>query len=224
MTPAILDAFADELIKVAVSAATTLSLLQRRAQQGVRVLPQAMEAAQHAAAAGAAGTPAMARRAALHAGDSVRANRELAQRIAPAAEARGRIQQGYEAATRGERGVYTKRMMSKRYDYGATRDLGTGVGMAGDKALSYTKAHVNRVAPAASGVFDRPHQLVLPHGYEAAVAPPVAPRRALPVPAAGDATGVHTPSGKRRIAANATPTSPEATPTQILTPRPQAVA
>lgn len=213
MTPAVLDAFFDELqTKVAVSAATTLALLQRRAQQGVRVLPQAMEAAQHAAAAGASSTPAMARRAALHARDSVVASRELAQRIAPAAQNRQRILSGYEAASRGDKGVYTKRMMSKRYDYGATRDVSSGVGMAGDKALSYTSKHVRTVAPHSPGILDRPHQLKLPEGYEAAMAPPPVPAK---MPPPGDATGVHTPSGKRRIAAN----TPVGDATQAGTPR-----
>lgn len=89
MDALVLRSFGSELEKLAVSAATTLSLLQQRAAQGARVAPALMQRAETAAAQGLTHTPAAARRAALGAGESVRAAQgaeQLATRSGTAAQ------------------------------------------------------------------------------------------------------------------------------------------
>jgi hypothetical protein len=134
----VLKSFSQELEKLSVSAATTLSLLQQRVAQGARVAPAVMQRAEAAAAQGLTQTPAAARRAALGAGESVRlqqAAQEAAQNPVTQAS-KARLEAGYERAVSGAPGVFdTSKVLPAHYDYGATA-------MAGS-SHPYSRAHID---------------------------------------------------------------------------------
>lgn len=136
--------FGGELEKLAISAGTTLSLLQQRAAQGARVAPALMQRAEAAAAQGLTHTPAAARRAALGAGESVRAMRGAEGLAASAGTdaARAALQsraqqmtQAIESAPRSVTSPIVGGHMSRGYSPAAA-DF-----MAGRGSLAQAQAH-----------------------------------------------------------------------------------
>lgn len=109
--------FGGELEKLAISAGTTLSLLQQRAAQGARVAPALMQRAEAAAAQGLTHTPAAARRAALGAGESVRLQQATQQALQnPVTQAMQKRVQGAVQAEAAGAATRTGQPLSKGYE------------------------------------------------------------------------------------------------------------
>ena len=135
-----------ELQKLAISAGTTLSLLQQRAAQGARIAPKLMQGAEQAAAQGLAHTPSAARRAALGAGEAVRASQatQMAGQNPVTQAMRGRVLGAYEQGVSSSAVRDTSKLLPHHYDYGAT-------GMAGS-LHPYTQEHINSMMGSANVV------------------------------------------------------------------------
>lgn len=169
----IFEAFSRELEKRAVSAATTLKLLQGRAAQGARVAPGLMAKAQHAAASGAATTAPGMRRVALEAGDAARLQQRT-QALAPVKSGlQGRIQSA-------------DAMGAKAFDQSRPLQMHDALG----NTHNYSQAHIDTIAGSASRVSD-------PKGLIPAQSAGVGPTGTAPAakPAAGG-TAVARPSRK----------------------------
>lgn len=92
MTHPVFAGFAHEWEKRAVSAGSTLRLLQARAAQGVRIAPRLMQGAEQAAASGLARTAPGTRALALEAGQAARAQQATQSAAALKAPLQGRLQ------------------------------------------------------------------------------------------------------------------------------------
>lgn len=140
---AVLRACGRELEKLAISAGTTLSLLQQRAAQGARIAPKLLQGAEQAAAQGLTHTPSAARRAALGAGEAVRGAQASSQMLQnPVTQGmRQRVLGAYEQGVTNKAVRNTEHVLPLHYDYGAS-------GMAGS-VHPYTQEHINSMMGSA---------------------------------------------------------------------------
>lgn len=159
MLDPILICFA-EIEKRAVSAASTLRLLQARAGQGARIAPGLMAGAQHAAATGAQTSP-MLRRLALDSGQAARAQQQARSMLPVKAGLQQRIQQADAMGA-----ASFSQTPLRHHD-------------AFNNTHTYSPAHINTIAGSASRVAD-------PKGLMAAA---TGPASAATVPAAATQAG-----------------------------------
>lgn len=193
-------AFRDELTKIAISAGTTLSLLQQRAAQGARIAPKLMQSAEHAAATGLVHTPSSLRQTALGAGEAVRASQASSAALQnPVTQGmRQRVLGAYERSMSGGSGIRdTSKMLPSHYDYGAT-------GMA-EAQHAYTPEHINSMM--GTGVMHDPQGILASTGRRPSMmqqTPPMGASAATRV--TGPKAGATNPTGPTVIAPNAGPT------------------
>lgn len=140
----IFEVFSKELEKRAVSAATTLKLLQGRAAQGARIAPGLMAKAEHAAASGATRTAPTMRRMALEAGDAARLQQSTQAMGAVKAPLQGRIQAA-------------DAMGGAAFDQAKPLRVHDALG----NTHGYSQAHIDTIAGSASRVAD-PKGLLVP--------------------------------------------------------------
>ena len=142
MLDSIQRGFYAEFEKRAVSVARTLAVLRNRMAQGAAVAPGILADIERGA--GAARTPAMARRIALNAGDDVRLHQGMRRAISnPVTQAsRDRLIQGYESAVRRDPGVFNPtKPLAPHYDHGPA-------GMT-PKPIAYARVHADSLAGAS---------------------------------------------------------------------------
>lgn len=133
----VFQAFSQELEKRAVSAATTLKLLQGRAAQGARIAPGLMAKAEQAAASGMTRTAPTMRRMALEAGDAAKLQQRTQAMGAVKAPLQGRIQ---AADAMGGRAFDQAKPLRVHDAFGNTH--------------GYSQAHIDTIAGSTSRVAD----------------------------------------------------------------------